>query len=48
MAEKLTYDPGTDTVTTEENLSPEEQDSLEVGSKLEAEQESLLAGKDKN
>ena len=48
MAETLTYDPGTDTVTTEENLSPEEQDSLEVGSKLEAEQESLLAGKYKN
>jgi len=48
MAETLTYDPGTDTVTTEENLSSEEQDSLEVGSKLEAEQESLLAGKYKN
>ena len=48
MAETLTYDPGTDTVTTEENLSPEEQDSLEVGTKLEAEQESLLAGKYKN
>ena len=45
MAETLTYDPGADTVTTEENLSPEEQDSLEVGSKLEAEHESLLAGK---
>ena len=48
MAETLTYDPGTDTVTTEENLSPEEQDSLEVGEKLVAEQESLLAGKYKN
>ena len=48
MAETLTYDPGTDTVSTEENLSSEEQDSLEVGEKLVAEQESLLAGKYKN
>ena len=48
MAETLTYDPGSDTVTTEENLSSEEQDSLEVGEKLVAEQESLLAGKYKN
>ena len=48
MAETLTYDPGTDTVTTEENLSSEEKDSLEVGEKLVAEQESLLAGKYKN
>ena len=48
MAETLTYDPGTDTVTTEENLSTEEKDSLEVGEKLVAEQESLLAGKYKN
>jgi len=48
MAETLTYDPGTDTVSTEENLSSEEKDSLEVGEKLVAEQESLLAGKYKN
>ena len=48
MAETLTYDAGTDTVSTEENLSAEEQDSLEVGEKLVAEQESLLAGKYKN
>jgi len=48
MAETLTYDAGTDTVSTEENLSTEEQDSLEVGEKLVAEQESLLAGKYKN
>ena len=48
MAETLTYDAGTDTVTTEENLSSEEKDSLEVGEKLVAEQESLLAGKYKN
>ena len=44
----MTYDPGTDTVTTEQNLSPEEQNSLEVGTELEAQQESLLAGKYKN
>ena len=48
MAETLTYDAGTDTVSTEENLSSEEQDSLEVGEKLVSEQESLLAGKYKN
>lgn len=48
MAETLTYDAGTDTVSTEENLSSEEKDSLEVGEKLVAEQESLLAGKYKN
>ena len=48
MAETLTYDPGTDTVTSEDNLTPEEQDSLQVGEKLQAEQEQLLAGKYKN
>ena len=31
MAETLTYDAGTDTVTTEENLNADEQDSLQVG-----------------
>ena len=47
MAETLTYDAGTDTVTdsTGENLTPAEQDSLQVGEELVAEQESLLAGK---
>ena len=44
MAETLTYDPGTDSTT----LTTDEQESLEVGEKLEAEQESLLAGKYKN
>ena len=44
----MTYDPGTDTVTTETNLSAEEQDSLKVGESMEAEQEQLLAGKYKN
>ena len=48
MAETLTYDPGTDTVSSEDNLTPEEQDSLQVGEKLQAEQEQLLAGKYKN
>ena len=48
MAETLTYDPGTDTVSTENNLTPEEQDSLQVGEQLQAEQEQLLAGKYKN
>ena len=48
MAETLTYDAGTDTVSTEENLTTDEQDSLEVGSKLVDQQEQLLAGKYKN
>ena len=44
MAETLSYDntPETDV------LSEEEQDSLEVGEKLVAEQEGLLAGKYKS
>tara|TARA_R100000458_G_scaffold37040_1_gene34520 strand:+ start:373 stop:1278 length:906 start_codon:yes stop_codon:yes gene_type:complete len=48
MAETMTYDPGTDTVTTEGNLTPDEQDSLQVGEQLVNEQEQLLAGKYKN
>ena len=44
----MTYDPGTDTVTTEENLTPDEQESLAVGEEMEAQQESMLAGKYKN
>jgi len=44
MAETLTYDPGTDSTV----LTTDEQESLEVGEKLEAEQEGLLAGKYKN
>ena len=48
MAETLTYDPGTDTVSTEDNLTPEEQDSLQVGEQMQVEQEQLLAGKYKN
>ena len=45
MSETMTYDPGTDTVTTENNLTPDEQNSLEVGTEMEAKQEQLLAGK---
>ena len=44
MAETFTSDNTTDT----EVLTTEEQDSLEVGEKLVAEQEGLLAGKYKN
>ena len=48
MAETLTYDPGTDSITTEDNLNADEQDSLQVGEQIQAEQEQLLAGKYKN
>ena len=44
MAETLTYDNTPDT----EVLTADEQDSLEVGETLQAEQENLLAGKYKN
>ena len=44
----MTYDAGTDSVTTLETLNAEEKDSLIVGEKMEAEQEQLLAGKYKN
>lgn len=48
MAETLTYDAGTDTVTTSDTLNTDEQESLQVGEALEEQQESLLAGKYKN
>ena len=48
MAEILTYDPGTDTVTEGDALTPAEQESLEVGEALEGSQEELLAGKYKD
>ena len=50
MAETLTYDAGTDTVTdgSGENLTPAEQDSLQVGEQLVEQQEQLLAGKYKD
>ena len=44
----MTYDAGTDTVTTSDNLNADEQDSLQVGEQMQAEQEQLLAGKYKN
>lgn len=44
----MTYDAGTDTITTSETLTPDEQDSLQVGEAMEAEQETLLAGKYEN
>ena len=45
MAETMTYDAGTDTVTTSGNLTEAEQESLVVGEEMEAQQEGLLAGK---
>ena len=45
MAETLTYDPGTDTVTTGDTLTEAEQESLAVGEELQNQQEGLLAGK---
>ncbi len=48
MAEIMTYDPGTDTVTTGDTLTADEQNSLEVGQALEEQQEAMLAGKYKN
>ena len=50
MAEILTYDAGTDTVTDGDgnNLTPAEQESLAVGEELVAQQEGLLAGKYKD
>ena len=48
MAETLTYDATPDTVSAADNLTADEQDSLQVGEQLVAEQEGLLAGKYKN
>ena len=48
MAETLTVNTTPDTETLSSDLTPDEQDSLEVGEKLVAEQEQLLAGKYKN
>ena len=48
MAETMTYDPGTDTVTTGDNLTTEEQENLAVGEELQNQQEGLLAGKYEN
>ncbi len=48
MAETMTYDAGTDTVSSSENLTSDEQDSLQVGEAMEEQQEQMLAGKYKN
>jgi len=48
MAETLTYDSGVDTESREDNLTPDEQDSLKVGTEIVNEQEQLLAGKYEN
>ena len=47
MAETLTFENQTE-VTSVDNLSAEEQDSLKVGEQLQEAQENLLAGKYKN
>ena len=44
MAETLTFDNSTES----EVLSPEEQESLEIGQQMRADQEQLLAGKYKS
>jgi len=44
----MTYDAGTDTVSSSENLTSDEQDSLQVGEAMEEQQEQMLAGKYKN
>ena len=48
MAETLTLNTDPDSATNIDNLTPEEQDSLQVGEQMIAEQEQLLAGKYKN
>ena len=48
MAETMTYDAGTDSITTENNLTEAEQESLQVGEAMQQEQEQMLAGKYKN
>ena len=48
MSETLSYQPETNTETVTSDLTPEEQDSLAVGEKLQADQEQLLAGKYKD
>jgi len=48
MAETLTYDAGTDTVTVGDNLTESEKESLELGEALVDGHEKLLAGKYEN
>ena len=44
----MTYDAGTDSITTEDNLNEAEQEALQVWEAMQQEQEQLLAGKYKN
>ena len=48
MSETLSYQPEVQTETMPDNLTPEEQENLAVGEKLQGDQEQLLAGKYKN
>ena len=48
MSETLSYPPEVQTETMPDNLTPEEQENLAVGEKLQADQEQLLAGKYKS
>ena len=48
MAETLSYQPETTTETIATSLTPEEQENLEIGEKLQGDQEALLAGKYKD
>ena len=48
MSETLSYQPEVTTETMPDNLTPEEQENLAVGEKLQADQEQLLAGKYKD
>ena len=50
MAETQTYsyEPEVQTETMPDNLTPEEQENLAVGEKLQGDQEQLLAGKYKS
>ena len=48
MSETLSYQPEVTTETMPDNLTPEEQENLAVGEKLQQDQEQLLAGKYKS
>ena len=48
MSETLSYQPEVTTETMPDNLTPEEQENLAVGEKLQGDQEQLLAGKYKS
>ena len=48
MSETLSYEPEVQTETMPDNLTPEEQENLAVGEKLQGDQEQLLAGKYKS